>query len=174
MAYPVLLVAQILPVPALTPPVLAASPRNHLGLHSSTHNFPQVHRKRHLLTCPACGRGLHPSFRSCSGMFRLTLTDPSIPAVKTLTLKSGKSSPHSGFCSTLSSPLCADSLCLLTDPLDFEDPPPGVHAAVRTRCWTEMVSTKVCFLRSASSDLSLPKLSWPTTYGCSILTLRSL
>jgi hypothetical protein len=38
-------------------------------------------------------------------------------------------------------------LCLLADPLGFEDLPPGIPVAARNRCWLDIIAVTAYFLR---------------------------
>jgi hypothetical protein len=60
---------------------------------------------------------------------------------------------HSGgpaSCCAPSTHLYTGFLCLLADPLGFEDPPPGIPVAARNRCWLDIVAVTSCFLHCGS------------------------
>jgi hypothetical protein len=68
--------------------------------------------------------------------------------------------------------LYTDFLCLLADPLGFEDPPPGIRVAARTRSWSDIiavsaVSYAVCALLFPPEHLLRPKLlPWTVWMTC--------
>jgi hypothetical protein len=43
--------------------------------------------------------------------------------------------------------LISEFLCLIADPLDFEDPPPVIQVATQNRCWLDIIAVTACFLR---------------------------
>jgi hypothetical protein len=70
-------------------------------------------------------------------------------------------------------PPTTDFVCLLADPLGFEDPPPGLPVPERTRRWMDTLAATACFLRSmcpacspvTPSQPPAPAYSTPSTTG---------
>jgi hypothetical protein len=57
-----------------------------------------------------------------------------------------------------------DFLCLLADPLGFEDPLPDIPGDARTRCWLDVIAATARFLRDVC-----PNPSPLTSTACSLL-----
>jgi hypothetical protein len=66
-----------------------------------------------------------------------------------------------------SAPLYTDFLCLLADPLGFEDPPSGFPVAEQTHRLLAMLAVKACFLRSMCPALPLATPCQPPAHTCS-------
>jgi hypothetical protein len=57
-----------------------------------------------------------------------------------------------------------DILCLLTDPLGFEDPPPGVPVEAWTRRWMDIISAMARFLLSVPKPCCVPSPPTPSQH----------
>jgi hypothetical protein len=84
-----------------------------------------------------------------------------VEALRRYTFISCGHEPIRGRCAWVQLPHMPDFLCLLPDPLGFEDPPPGFPVAEQTRRWSDMLAATACFLRSMCRSLSPTTPSQP-------------
>jgi hypothetical protein len=117
---------------------------------SSDHDLPWLHIIYRLLLCPACSSGRRPVSYFCSDMLLLTSDWPRYHSRLDVPLADLRIHPLGQAPSTH---LYTDFLCLLADPLGFEDPPQGTQAPYGIAAgWTSLqlrpFSYVVCALRS--------------------------
>jgi hypothetical protein len=115
---------------------------------SSARDLTRLHIIHRLLLCPA-GQGRPPLFKFCSEMLPLTLEWPQYHCRHDIPFTDLNTPPPLAPASscTPSTPLYTDFLCLLADPLEFEDPPSRFPVTERTHRWLAMIAVVACFLR---------------------------
>jgi hypothetical protein len=109
-------------------------------------HLPCLHTFHRLILCPTCGQGHHPV--SQFGSELLLLTSHWHPYRRRIDILFTDLRIHpSGLASSSapSSHLYIEFLCLLADPLGFEDLPPGVSIEARTGCWLDILAVMACF-----------------------------
>jgi hypothetical protein len=111
---------------------------------SSACDRPWLHIIYRLLLCPT-GPGHPPLFQFCSERLLWNSDWPNYHCRLGILFRW---SPHLhpsalAFSCAPSAPLNTDFLCLLADPLGFEDAPLWFPAAERTRCWLNMLALRV-------------------------------
>jgi hypothetical protein len=131
---------------------------------SSARDLPWLHIIHRLLLCLAVP-GRPPLFQFFTEILLLTSDWPHNHCRLVSDLNIHPSAPASSC--TAFTPLYTNFLCLLADPLGFEDPPPGFPVTERIRCWLDRLAATACFLCCMCSALSPATPSQPPALACS-------